>query len=49
MGLLDLLEKFILQKEHLFLVVDSEQNIVGVVALEDVINAALGVGNLQHR
>lgn len=48
MGLLDLLEKFISQKEHLFLVVDSEQNIVGIVAMEDVINAALGVGNLQH-
>ncbi|WP_297813451.1 CNNM domain-containing protein [uncultured Helicobacter sp.] len=49
MGLLDLLEKFILQKEHLFLVIDGKQNIVGIVALEDVINAALGVGNLQHR
>lgn len=48
MGLLDLLEKFISQKEHLFLVVDSEQNVVGIVAMEDVINAALGVGNLQH-
>lgn len=48
MGLLDLLEKFIAQKEHLFLVVDSEQNAVGVVALEDVMNATLGVGNLQH-
>lgn len=49
MGILDLLEKFILQKEHLFLVVDTEQNVLGVVALEDAINAALGVGNLQHR
>ncbi|WP_301199250.1 CNNM domain-containing protein [Helicobacter rodentium] len=48
MGLLDLLEKFIAQKEHLFLVVDSEQNAIGVVALEDVMSATLGVGNLQH-
>ena len=46
MGILDLLEKFILQKEHLFLVVEDKR-VVGVVALEDAINAALGVGNLQ--
>ncbi|TLD87318.1 CNNM domain-containing protein, partial [Helicobacter sp. MIT 05-5294] len=49
MGVLDLLEKFISQKEHLFLVVDETQKVVGIVALEDAINAALGVGNLQQR
>ncbi|TLD83994.1 DUF21 domain-containing protein [Helicobacter sp. MIT 11-5569] len=48
MGVLDLLEKFISHKEHLFLVVDEGQNVVGIVALEDAINAALGVGNLQR-
>ena len=47
MGILDLLEKFILQKEMLFLVVEDKR-VVGVVALEDAINAALGVGNLQR-
>ncbi|MCH5322025.1 MAG: DUF21 domain-containing protein [Helicobacter sp.] len=62
--LLDLLEKFIIQKEHLFLVVEKTQSdekqtkiieavettkgqIIGIVSLDDVINAVLGVGNLQ--
>ncbi len=44
LGLLDLLEKFISKKEHLFLVVDSRDNLVGIVSLDDVINAVLNVG-----
>ena len=48
MHLLDLLENFILQKEHLFCVVNSKKKLIGVVALEDVMNAVIGVGNLQR-
>lgn len=55
-SLLDLLEKFIAQKEHLFLVVQnfqtsetSKELILGVISLDDVIKAVFGVGNLQTR
>ncbi|ARJ56958.1 CNNM domain-containing protein [Campylobacter cuniculorum] len=50
MALLDLLEKFITQKEHLFLVVEKTQTekIIGIVSLNDVIEAVLGVRNLQR-
>lgn len=46
--LLDLLEKFIVEKEHLFGVVNNKKKFIGVVALEDVMNAVIGVGNLQR-
>ena len=48
MHLLDLLENFIVQKEHLFCVVNSKKKLIGIVALEDVMNAVIGVGNLQR-
>lgn len=47
MQVMSLLKLFILRREHLFVVVD-EVGFVGVVSLEDAINAVLGVGNLQR-
>lgn len=48
LGLLDLLEYFIIKKEHLFVVIDNAENIIGIVSLEDVTNAVLSVGNVQR-
>ncbi|STQ86673.1 DUF21 domain-containing protein [Helicobacter muridarum] len=43
LGLLDLLDLFINKKEHLFVVLDDRNNIVGIVSLDDVIDAILNV------
>lgn len=48
LGLLDLLEYFIIKKEHLFVVIDNTENIIGIVSLEDVTNAVLSIGNVQR-
>lgn len=47
MNLLDLLEQFISKKEHLFAVIDTRENLVGIVSLDDVISATLSVGDTQ--
>lgn len=41
--LFDLLKLFINKKEHLFVVIDKRKNLVGIVSLDDVISATLGV------
>ena len=41
--LFDLLKLFINKKEHLFVVIDKKKNLVGIVSLDDVISATLGV------
>lgn len=48
MQVLMLLRLFILRHKHLFAVLDKNKNLVGVVSLEDTINAVLGVGNLAR-
>ncbi|TQR53173.1 CNNM domain-containing protein [Campylobacter troglodytis] len=49
MRVFTLLKLFILRQEHLFLVIDKKRAFVGVVSLEDAIEAVLGVGNLKIR
>lgn len=48
MQVMSLLKLFILCKEHLFAVVDEKKEFIGIVSLEDTINAIFGVGNLQR-
>lgn len=48
MQVMTLLKLFVLCREHLFAVVNEQKEFVGVVSLEDTINAIFGVGNLQR-
>lgn len=48
MQVMSLLKLFILCKEHLFAVVNERREFIGIVSLEDTINAIFGVGNLQR-
>lgn len=48
MQVMSLLRLFVLCREHLVGVVDENKQFVGVVSLEDTINAVLGVGNIQR-
>ena len=47
MQVMALLKLFVICREHLVGVVDKNKQFVGIVSLEDAINAVLGVGNLQ--
>ena len=47
MQVMALLKLFVICREHLVGVVDKNKQFVGIVSLEDTINAVLGVGNLQ--
>lgn len=49
LNLLDLLEKFISKKEHLFVVINKKEQLVGIVSLDDVIHATLSVGDIQTK
>lgn len=48
MQVMALLKLFVICREHLVGVVDKNKQFVGIVSLEDAINAVLGVGNLQR-
>lgn len=48
MQVLMLLRLFILRHAHLFAVLDKKGNLVGIVTLEDALNAVLGVGNISR-
>ena len=43
-----LLRLFILRHAHLFIVLDKKGDYIGIVTLEDALNAVLGVGNLSR-
>lgn len=47
MQVMALLKLFVICREHLVGVVDENKQFVGIVSLEDAINAVFGVGNLQ--
>ena len=47
MQVMALLKLFVICREHLVGVVDENKQFVGIVSLEDTINAVFGVGNLQ--
>lgn len=48
MQVMNLLRLFVMSKEHLFAVVDDAKEFVGIVSLEDTVNAILGVGDLKR-
>ena len=48
MQVMALLKLFVICREHLVGVVDENKQFVGIVSLEDTINAVFGVGNLQQ-
>lgn len=49
LNLLDLLEQFISKKEHLFVVINKKEQLLGIVSLDDVIHATLSVCDIQTK
>lgn len=48
MQVMALLKFFVICREHLVGVIDENKQLLGIVSLEDTINAVFGVGNLQN-